>query len=904
MAFTPPPLDSEVNEFTPPPLESEVKFTPPPLPEADEYEYFKQNYKPITASGVVGVIPNAISDMASVAGEGISKYGSELVDKPLETIARTPSTVAGSFSRGIGDLVNLGIRGMQALGQEANESSRSDEENMQAKYRAYKLGKFLDKYREENVAIPGEIKETAEAGSLIADPIPFAGGLGASLAKGVVKDVTKEIGSKITSKTLEGVSKGADVLGDIALKPSQKISDIASGAKGTAFDGLAQGANALGQIKVAPLTATGGVLKGVSGVTDIGRAIAEEAPVKSQISVLDRVANNTTLSPLARKTALFMKNAGIGTATQHASDLAKGATLGAGIGAGISGVTANSNEEVASGLVGGAASGAVGYKLGKILDRKNITKQAEAADVQRFKDGHQGDLSGVNPDVIKSAANLELLGGGTTKISFRPEADIKQDGLNARGYATQNPDGTTTVTINQDRVNSGDGTVEHEFGHALYNSPVVDKGSVKALINTVYSEDSLLAQKIKYAEDSVKSEGIKEPNEAQIASKVEELDKTAGDDWIYNEIFANQVLDNTAGKTVTELQKTGGNTQGLPLNYIREKSLQAKQQVLGALGFESKGDGSGDLKNTQTSDPRVKELVTGYVKDLSDFKAGLSKVGEAKDVALSEKEAKVHIATRDRIAETAQELKAEGNQNPTTKDIDKRLAQKERAKKKVVVNLNTIVPNVTDYNQFGRHPDGWVGGKKGLAEVMEKTEVFSDADIDAARKVEEAIQNNGVIETWYRGNIKSNSPVRLRQFAPWDTKISKAGQVLVNSIDLESMKAHVQNLLLANKLELFNNNAGTFWDDFSTLSQNHANGRIGSQGIGDAKYQYFRKLLGFKDAYGTLPEGITGRFIKTPRIDNMANPKVINDGSWKGFDYYKTKTNQLPLVIPDRPNKQ
>lgn len=887
----------------------------------EDFYQFKKDYQPATLGNTVAGAAEGAWDTAKTLAKGAGEaIGGALTHSPIEDIYSGILNTTGAVAKAATGASGIVAKAGYALSSANAHASGQDQQNVppaQAAlmndpvYRDYVKQKFsnqVDQWADKYSTVPGANPDIATAGSMIIPGPAEGAGIYAGMERGALKQAMQSGVMGAVSKGADVASNLADTTGQILQAPFHAYEKIlqnnpaAEVAVGGAFHHFIPGiVEALGTA-----TAVGKAADAGSNVLEAISEIANKSKTPSQLSAFNQVANDVSQSPIVRRLAQAAGSTPIAPILSTAGDFAKGSAVGIGIGTGLGLLQGQSGEQLGQTIGSGATQGGLGYLGGKLASSDPRFQEAQDADRNAFIQRHANDprfgstdISTLPKNILQQAADAELMGGGQFQVRFADPDAFNEISPNGQGVFIKGSDGTNQVILNKDAIQIGDQSLAHEIGHAIYNSPSTDKTIVNTILQNSLGEDKIAQYKQEYAAKVLKSESVQSPNPQQIQNKIQELNQTAGSDWVNSELFAEYFTDHAAAQGVLSLARSG-KIQGVPTNFLAQAALSAKNAFLSKLGFTFKNDGSGEFQSPNqvfrsplARDPNIKAMIQNYMVDLSKYRKGLTNaktLPEEGGVIVPPSQAATHPAVKNVLTYTD----ANGIQRFKT---DKQLIQEEKAKKQFVSNLNEIAPQVkdSDYTKFGKRTSGPVQGKTGFADLMEKSGVYSPEDVSNARTIEQAIKDGDVISSWYRANIRNrgNIPVSYRNFSPWNVVASKAGQLRANSIDMDALNRHVTNLQEKGKLDLFDDNQNQFWNDFKTLTANHSEEKPGASGIGEAKYQFFRNMFGFTDTKGSLNNEPKSSFIRSFRIDNMANPKPMGDSLY-GIDYNKMKKNLKP----------
>lgn len=894
-----------------------------------DYEKFKQNYHPSSfGEDVLNVakgIPEGIYEAGKTIYEGGKEFGQNALEKPAETGARLLPTLAGGVAR-----AEKGIIGLGALALHNTPSYLADKLGLSSDpmLDAYNRQKYAQKVQDisNQEQVFGEMPKAAEALSFA--PLPGIGGVAVgaetsaakALARKAIYDAAAK-GAGIAEKTADIGSKAAFFPFNLAGKITDKISNLRDvpvvgqtganiASKGMAF---MAGASFLPKTTAA-LTTIGGGLKGISEASDLLENVLKKGATPSQLSALEQVSRDATVSPITRRLAQWASGKTIQPILKTSADFAKGSIVGGGIGLGTGVLSGQSGEDLGKSIGAGGVAGGLGYIAGKRLSSDKRFQIAQDSDRNAFIERHSTDpqfshvdLKGIDKNTLQQATDAELLGSGQYQVRFADNNTYNN--LTSGGQAAYQVDpvtGERKIILNLDKIKDGSQTIGHEIGHAIYNSPAIDKSGFNSLMNVLYGQDKIADFRNQYAKKLLGGN----PSEAEIQSKIQELDKSLGKDWINNELFSEHFVDQTANQGFLTTPKTGMFLAAK--DWLQNTSLAAKKQILEKLGVTSfKEDGSGQFASPNkvfdsplTRDPNVKKLVQSYINDFSEYRKGLFKAQKPKDQAFP-------VSYQDAIKLPAFEgiLYNIDNKGVKTLNSAKQIVQQQ----KDILNFGKQVASEApikragDYKTFGKDQNGYVSGYNGLVDALKKNPNTPTPLLNNAQVFSDAIPNGNVVSGIYVKKMKFINGVPIpeiqyRNVAPVDISLTHprgglTGNMYVMGIDIDHLNNHLSKLQIGDKLKLWNNNLNEFWNDYKKLNEAHFQNKEGQSVLTNKKYQFIRETIGFP------PDGVPKAGVEPPKggfwhtyiLNNFALPKNVGDANM-GFDYYKMKENFLPDI--------
>ena len=834
----------------------------------------------------------------------------------------------------------------------------------------------------------------AEGWSYVLDPTLVIGGWGAAGKAGA--KVTAKSGSileRVAGKAAQGIQKASDLdwvqkVGTTG-KTLRRASGVAFGASGNMM--LAAG------IYAPELLATTGAAARL--VEQIGKQL-KLGP--SQFSVLERIVADETIDIGVRKAAKVLYAKGYGQAVFNGMGaVTAGTGLGVGIGGGL-GYLAEGEEGFVAGVGAGAAVGGVGGAIGKAISTVVKTPAklaAENRDIDAFierqvKDGMDKEkLKSLDRATLIQAATLDGVNTGTTKVKLaggeqyyanvkrrNAERGTPDDAVGAAFYDKAQD----TIWVNLDEK-AARWNMLHEFGHALFYSPVVDRGKLVSELHLMYGPEQLGKMGDEYARsiwldrnneetggripgvlrDKVNfkpekdADGVSIPENIEHNKKAREtldgekegLTRDLGDDWLVEEIFAEEFASLSLTENINQLRR-GQSWTGQQLEGLKGEILKVKSEILQRMGVEI--DPSGFVKGTSlifesgvASTPKMQRTIKNFMRDRAQYHSEITKPKKQGGAVMDVKDMGDHPAAgwRDRGDGTFENDFAikdkEGRVTEKTGDAIGRALWK-RAKETVAIirgTKDTPIDRSDPILGYKAQDDGKVTAS---GEVLPK-EIYELASYSqSAKEFMQTIENSIALGTtfkawyqqlstsrsgrkrpkkeidldseehtakmWHRNARKwtGNMEVSSREFKPIGFEMSDKGNLNVKLVDVgmvgEKM-ARWKTEKDANgryKLIDWNNDTVKFEQDMMTYLKNQGEGKPGATGIGEHKRDVFRAFLQLggeginplKDLYHTTSFD-RASVVKSFRIDRLQN---LTPTSRKGFHfpYYKIKGNLIP----------
>lgn len=909
MPFVPPPLEAlepdETTAFTPPPLDSleseeSSTFMPPSLDSLDEeasaFEAFKKEKAARDKVPFHTKVIEGAGAVASTVGSGIKELASSAINHPLDTLVRIPSTVAEGAAKGTADLINLPIMTGRYGVDLVKSVSQTPEEELRSDFERQKFNENLQETRNDFTQIPGALPQTSEMLSLALDPSAMASAGAGSVTKGALKSTLLKGaagGAELVETGAKGVARGAEVLN----RPFEALSKA---TEGTVFP-------IVGKSISVPLKTAEMVPTTVAKTTEFVKEALDKSAKPSQVPVLTQIAADRTISPIVRKSAQLLSYTPTEPILKTVADFTKGGVTAATTGGALSLVT---GQDVGEGVGGGMFIGGMGYIGGKLKSSGKRFKEAQTMDRQSFEARHNEDAAFNSIDLDKipeglrqKAADMELFGGGKFEIRFVDNAKAKELGVTGQGYYQLGRGGVDQILINADKVLNGESTIAHEVGHSVYNSPSLDKSSLKALFQATYGDEGVLKRQREYSrQDLSKKMGVREDQltSSEVDHHLNDLNTQRGPDWIYSELFSEHFADLNANRGLREI--TAKTKTFTSIENLKRDTLIAMQPYMMALGIPLKRTGQIDpvfRKNPLSQDPKVRNAIQNYQRAYSDYQVGISNIKPLKEtdgVLLSRDQFKGLDSFKLSAGDTENALYFLDERGITREKSMTRL-KKERLERDALVknsiyNKATFAPEAV--SDISRRTTGDVTGKL-VADRLENAGIRDTNFIKNAEVTDAAIQGNRPISfTYVAKTLDQGGDIRIsaRNFLPLGYKVTKKGRVYAGGYDMDYLANQAHKLQLEDKLGLWDGSAQNFLDDIKQVGQDHFKGKFGGSTVGEKKYGFIRGVLGFDNSNADPDNAPKGGMYRSFYVDQMVKPKQTGDAF--AMDYYKMKHGAKP----------
>jgi len=899
----------------------------------------------------------SFSEATQLIKDGVSGVKDDLVgagSAGIELIKKRDidGIVASSMEGAARGLVDVGLLGKKLSSAALDRLPGMNSE--QAQYRRFveirKLNGMRSMAQEGKINILDDILEDyfdpeavntklAEGFSYVADPTALAGGSGVG-AKAARKAVGKGL-----AKTGKVTAVGAEALDSVATRVKDSfpapVREVAgSGAAAMATVGTLAGVPGGAQSAAA---LTGRVaLPAVKQAGDVVQAAGESiARGPSQMGVLESAAKNANLPDLARKAAAAGKVAD--PVIDRVGSVVRGAGAGAATGAIVGGAT-DGQEGALQGLGAGLAGGAAGSAVARgAKDVSGLTRKAkENGDIARMRQKHVEE-GGLQPYTWASlgregqlkVAQVENLLEGKVGVKLVEAVKFADSSANPGAAAFFDPIKQEIVVNAQSKTAKAD--LLHELGHAIFQSPVVDKTPLLSTLTRVYGPEAIEAMGKNYSRKLLESNAVanrraakKIVTKADIQSARNSVSEEAVNrsynaflkhdpTYFVNEIFAEHVLKETADNNLNKLRKRFPNAG---VDVLARPLIEAKQQVLNALGVNVSATGHVNtlLGRVLSDDPKLKSDVRKYIRDVDKHLSGVKAVKKQKvDISTGEMfDAKQGTFAKGADGMLENELfSIEGEPSAPTriipkpaKEVRKQVAARAKEIKDVVPDgiVDSSNPDVARKLRDGKEE---VYGTKLPDEVLDLPSMrFSR---EAAIKVQDAIASGDSIDSWvavigtgnWRNSVKrhkGNIPAEQYIYQPYEFFISKAGHANVRAIDWDHVRAKIDNWRAKGQLRLWGNDVGAFRDDVYKYFRNHQEGKPGGTGLTEDRKNVINAFYNLNNdssnAFSKAFNKADPRIYKTLRLERILSAKPAQQ---KGhfFDFEKAKKNLRPELIAE-----
>ena len=577
-------------------------------------------------------------------------------------------------------------------------------------------------------------------------------------------------------------------------------------------------------------------------------------------------------------------------------DLGKGVLEGAATDAVLTGMdTSKSGEEIG----GEAGTGGLFGALGTLPALKSMSneRKALAFSYDSMRKASESIAAGADPMVIAATPDATMHSSVILEQMFRGmlpgRKDLKVDLMDGAQFAQASSDpgaaayfdeNTGRIAVNLESIDA-DGRQLHEVGHALMSSVAGSNPAIVQHFQQLLGADGLARAR----QDYQQALGRTVPQD---------------DAFIVGELFSEALANGLRGANLNEALPTVlGRTQ--TQSFFRDADVRKA-----------------------IKDPNTLELVRQQFQSAVEFRPAVDMEKEP-GVKLRPAQAGNHPAL-------PTETRADGTQGNDFVDVTNGQARETpvpvvrarvRSRRREVLGLFPDVPPSGNVNPQASN----VGVRQGPSGMTEKTGTrlgeqfyatarsFGDGTKNMLRRVEQAIAKNETLAGWYQqigeGDGWSASvreslgamEAQYKDFMPYAFKVDKQGNLLVQNYSLSALErkaagwAGRQGPL---SLEMWNGDIGSFRQDVQTYLKNHAEGRPGSDGLGDMKRNLINVFLvgGNRtfEALNPLRAQAKGRdrqgIVRSYRADRL---QTVEPSAITGFekpDYNKQVRNLTPEV--------
>ena len=584
---------------------------------------------------------------------------------------------------------------------------------------------------------------------------------------------------------------------------------------------------------------------------------------------------------------------------QVGGDLGKGLLEGAATDAVLTAAdTSKSGEEIG----GEAGTGGLFGVLGTAPALKPMSNQRKALafSYDSMRKASESIAAGADPLVIAATPDATMHSSVILEQMFRGvlpgRKDLKVDLMDGAQFTQVSNDPaaaafydetTGHIAVNLESVDA-DGRQLHEAGHALMASLAASNPAIIQHFRQLLGADGLSRAR----QDYQQALGRSVPED---------------DTFIVGELFSEALANGLRGANLNEaLPAVLGRTQ--TQSFFRDPDVRRA------------------LK-----DPATLNLVRQQFQSAAEFRPAVDMEKEP-GVRLRAAQAGNHPAL-------PTETRTDGTQGNDFVDVTNGQVRETpvpvvrarvRNRRREVLALFPDVPPSGNTNPQASN----VGVREGPSGLNEKTgnrlgdqfyataRSFGEGTKNMLRRVEQAIANNETLAGWYQqigqgdgwaASVRESLgavEAQYKDFIPFAFKVDKQGNLLVQNYSLTALErkanqwAGRKGLL---SLDLWNGDLGTFRQDVQTYLKNHAEGRPGSDGLGENKRNLLNVFLvgGNRtfEALNPLRVQAQGRdrqgIVRSYRADRLQTVEPSDVGGFVKPDYNKQVRNLSPQITDD-----
>ena len=797
----------------------------------------------------------------------------------------------------------------------------------------------------------GKGAEAASIGEKMARVAEEAGNTG-GLAKKAV-----EVVAPAAEKAAQAAGRGAELVGE-GLDKVQPILDIGGLIKG----GLpgAAGAHVVGRTARAAVKWASKVRDASTGLRNVAKA-----DWSSSWTVAQQLAKDADAPAWLKRAASSSVAPAVESTIRGVGAVGEGALHGAAIGgaASMANDTLTSQERgeaMGAGGVLGVGGAALGRGIGKLTGRTAAAQQAHDQAVM----SHEAIQGGADPASVFAASDATMYYAHSIKQLFKGAMpggkdlavrllDGKQFGEahpNDPGAVASfraNPDGTFEALINLDRPEADSRVLHEALGHALLESVVGNNPDAFERARSIFTPEELGLAGEQYA--TALHPELKGPDQQTwiAQQQANSLNKWGDRDaWILSELISEGAVKEAGGRSIRDMA-----TPGFGMSLLRSVGLDKPLSVNTGSFFQ--GPVAAKL-----SSPELGAIVRGRVEELGRFRPGIDQPKENSITIQKGDWGKKPFAPLHDLEKpptqppplprdpslppplnppppTKPPSVPKGNDfvvvNPTTGAVIPRPpAQTKQLVRNRQKAVDAAVPKDVAPAPIG-DADTQVKLRTSPSGLLERSgttlgkwfydgNVFSETTKNYARKIEEAIKSGTPLSGFYheigesaKGWAKSvaekygNLKAEYKDFIPVGFLISNVGNLLMRNYSLTAFERKAQ-LWGSRKgplsLEMYNGDIGEFRKDVQTYMRNHAEGKPGSDSIGEQKRDLINAFMvgGNRSFEATNPlrpllrgEDRAG-LVRSYRLDRL---ETIEPSEVTGFakpSYEKQLRNLSPKV--------
>lgn len=891
----------------------------------------------------------------------------EPIPKKEEFIGKSADSKSAAFL-GMGGIGNTFRQGVNTEADYNALIDREKQRDADAVNRIYAIESTLRGAPIEEIARGAQYIDPTMLASLGSSALAkFAGqSLFKTAAATSIKSTTKGAAAQTALRGIEKAAKGVETVASLPGKIVQGVKNVAETVAPGTGAAMQGGAVATALMSDAGLTA--GVLGGATTAekaAEVAGAAARAARQEaSRVGLLERAAQDATISPAAQKLAagLAQIQPAISTAGRVSAQALKEAGAGAAVGAGL-GYLAERNIEGAA--AGAGAGAAIGGMSGSLRSSFDLGKEVLGYSTSRTQQKAIGDLNsflGERPDVEQAAwgttLNRLVQQVGPEKAASQIDA-LKVAEANGAKIRVATPDeikqwqnpgwlnvDTNEVVLNPTKI-KGD-TAAHETSHVLFSSvinrafrPEIES-AIFGLADPVTGEivrpglfnDVELARVAEQIRDSY-GKGTDGANAFEGYANT--LKNSTDPNALQNarSMIADEMAASYTGNLFNRIRPGRFNPDRLPLVYrkalnaLEDSILDKFRTVLFEKGMELGFDApSRTFRDTKGKPIRVPEL-DAIVKRAFENKKKRATEAQAKPDLIPAKPA-------DRVIWAKSYGGARGilNDDGTPKSEQQINAEAMARWQDMTQRLAALPENERKGIEFNRDKTGkTVMTAKGQISPNAANAILDSGMLDQSAKavlrdVLMSLQNpnKSTFDTRYygvytRGKGKGKMVAGVKsasqnEILPYSVELNSKDGVLIRAVDMTKVRDRlVTSLAKPQFKQLYSNPAdalkdlGRYMENITQINPIDSATLLGGGEKGAKKRNLFYETLGFRLRNGeslvNAPESIINKSqdtIKSYRAERFA--KLVNSGHAFAFEEATTHERAMRNFQPDSFTKE
>lgn len=792
-----------------------------------------------------------------------------------------------------------------------------------------------------------------QTGAMFGDPIAWGtGGAGklleaplSAIARGVAEhapmllkaaEMAKAVPGKIAQAGVSAAEQAGgavkNAMTGVGERISEKLPGMSSVAGGVVGEKLAEHIPYAGHI-AATMAGLGLAGKTTEEVAGFLRRLGETQG-DSIVSRLQQLARNPDSPKWMQVAAGKLDALGVGGLAQYTSDMAHSAAHGAAAGAVMGAVGSENPEEAGEMAGGGAVYGALGRGARKFVGADAAARRvmADLGAKQRLAERlmrpvDQGG-SGLAPDDLQQIPDgvattvghaADILGDSVQWHVLRPGEAVPGGEPGAvASFQKVGDNGKPTIYF---RLGDTTDRHLHELVHAVDNA-IGAPGEARVLIDSTFSPQQIEQFRQQYA---ARLAGSNDP--AAVQAKVQQLDTASkGDQWVYNELFAEAGYGQLKGAQDKFGPSFMQSILGVNRNRWAQLGDMARAVVLNTVGDFFNDDGTAKVpRGAIFNDPAVYNNP-GLRKLFVEHLSTLRREGAPAQAAKGEPTVMMPQALLGKHPQAPKQMLMEngltledskGNLRRSPVEEKKRDRVKAQQIGQALANEPTRPKGDTTPDTAPRisaSGEKEVTGSK-ILNLLNRVPGFGPFAREVAQHFEQAMGTGNAIRAGYfavgtseggnwRASVARNSgdmPWQQIDLAPFEFRVDSKNHVLITGMSISSAERKIARWSLEGKLDQFwNGDPEAFRRDLMTYLKNHAEGKPGAEGLGENKKNLLNAFVVGKlnpKELNPLREGIgsvdRGGIIRSLRLDRISSHTDSPHQGWQA-EYYKKKFNFSP----------